>query len=92
MNDVKRWIYVQTIGVRCDLHHGKGQGKRMLELLNRTADSLRVPLYLETQSESNEAMYNRFGYRTVENVNLQVAGDKSCTANFTMYLMRRDPQ
>ena len=90
MNDVKRWIHVQTIGVRCD-HHGKGHGKRMLELLNRTADSLRVPLYLETHSQSKEAMYKRFGYRTVENVNLQVAGDKSSTANFTMYLMRRDP-
>jgi len=71
MNDVKRWIHVQTIGVRCD-HHGKGHGKRMLELLNRTADSLRVPLYLKTHSESKEAMYKRFGYRTVENVNLQV--------------------
>ena len=33
MNDVKRWIYVQMIGVRCD-HHGKGHRKRMLELLN----------------------------------------------------------
>ena len=90
MNDVKRWIYVQMIGVRCN-HHGKGHRKRMLELLNQTADFLIVPLYLETQSESNEAMYKCFGYRKVENVNLPVAGDKSYTANFRMYLMRMDP-
>ena len=65
--------------------------ERMLELLNQTANFLIVPLYLETQSESNEAMYKRFGYRKVENVNLRVVGDKSYTANFRMYLMRMDP-
>ena len=88
MNNVKRWIYVQMIGVRCG-HHAKGHRKRMLELLNQTADFLIVPLYL--QSESNDAMYKRFGYRKVENVNLRVVGDKSYTANFRMYLMRMDP-
>ena len=50
MKDTKRWIYLQGIGVRPE-QHGKGYGKRMLQLLTRTADSIGVSLYLETGAE-----------------------------------------
>lgn len=90
MKGTKRWIHLQSIGVRSD-HHGKGYGKKMLQLLTQTANSLNASIYLETDSENNESMYKHFGFHTVEKVNLCVSGDESPTANFTMYLMRKDP-
>ena len=73
-------------------HQGKGHGKNMMQLLRDVADSLQVPLYLETEAEHLETMYSRrFGFRTLERVNMFVPGDTSSTANFTIYLMRRNP-
>eukprot|EP00579_Thalassiosira_antarctica_P024290 CAMPEP_0201988458 /NCGR_PEP_ID=MMETSP0904-20121228/92328_1 /ASSEMBLY_ACC=CAM_ASM_000553 /TAXON_ID=420261 /ORGANISM="Thalassiosira antarctica, Strain CCMP982" /LENGTH=340 /DNA_ID=CAMNT_0048542631 /DNA_START=107 /DNA_END=1130 /DNA_ORIENTATION=- len=69
----------------------KGYGKKMLQLLTQTANSLNASIYLETESENNESMYKHFGFHTVEKLNLCVSGDDSPTANFTMYLMRKDP-
>ena len=91
MKDTKRWIYLQGIGVRPE-QHGKGYGKRMLQLLTRTADSIGVSVYLETEAEELESMYKRFGFHAVEKLDLCVEGDDSASANFTMYLMRRDPE
>jgi len=90
MEATNRWIYPQSIGVRPD-QHGKGYGKKMLQLLTQTANSLNASIYLETDSESNESLYKHFGFHTVEKLNLCVSGDDSPTANFTMYLMRKDP-
>jgi len=90
MKDGERWIYLQTIGVLSG-RHGKGYGKRMLKLLFRTADRLDVPIYLETESEENEALYQHFGFRTLERPVLCAKGDDSPTSNLKMYLMRKDP-
>lgn len=89
MKDTRRWIYLQSIGVG-STHQGNGYGRTLLELLARTADSLAASLYLETESEANEALYHKFGYRTLEKVDLCVPGDDSLNAHLTMYLMRRD--
>jgi ribosomal protein S18 acetylase RimI-like enzyme len=86
MKEHKRWIYLQCIGVHPSAV-GKGHGKRMLNLLIQTADSLNVPLYLETESESNEAMYKHFGFRTAEKIHLCAEGD---TVNQPMWLMIKD--
>merc|ERR1712013_286341 len=76
MKDTERWIYLQASGVLPE-HQGKGYGKKMM--------------HLETESEQLESMYSkRFGFRTAERVTVCASGDKSSTANFTMYLMRRD--
>lgn len=91
MKGTKRWIYLQTIGVRSDQQHGKGHGKKMLQLLMQTADKLSASLYLETEAEHLESMYKHFGFHTVEKLNLCAKGDGSPTANFTMYLMKKDP-
>lgn len=90
MKDIKRWIYLQTIGVRTN-RHGKGYGKKMLLLVNEVADMLNVPIYLETESKENESMYHHFGYDTVEIVNVSAKGDESPTAVLPMYLMKRNP-
>lgn len=91
MKDTKRWIYLQSIGVRSN-QCGQGYGKKLLTALNQAADALKVPIYLETESRSNEAMYKYFGYRTVEEVDLVAPKDESPTACLKMYLMKRDPQ
>jgi len=70
MKDTNKWIYLQAIGVHPPDHHGKGHGKTMLQLLNETADSLNVPIYLETDSPKNVSVYKHFGYATVEELTM----------------------
>jgi len=90
MKGIKRWIHLQTLGVSFD-HHGKGHGKKMLQLLIKTADMLYASIYLETESENNESLYKHFGFHTLEVTTLRVPGDDSPTANFTGWLMRKTP-
>mmetsp|Transcript_22845 Transcript_22845/g.40746 ORF Transcript_22845/g.40746 Transcript_22845/m.40746 type:complete len:258 (+) Transcript_22845:1-774(+) len=90
MKGIKRWIYLQALGVSFD-HHGKGHGKKMLQLLLQTADMLNASIYLETESENNESLYKHFGFQTLEVMTLRVPGDDSSTANCTMWLMRKTP-
>eukprot|EP00585_Thalassiosira_rotula_P002774 CAMPEP_0196143446 /NCGR_PEP_ID=MMETSP0910-20130528/13381_1 /TAXON_ID=49265 /ORGANISM="Thalassiosira rotula, Strain GSO102" /LENGTH=254 /DNA_ID=CAMNT_0041404907 /DNA_START=17 /DNA_END=781 /DNA_ORIENTATION=- len=90
MKGIKRWIYLQTLGVSFD-HHGKGHGKKLLQLLIQTADMLNASIYLETESENNEGLYKKFGFQTLEVTTLRAAGDDSPTANLNMWLMRKTP-
>ncbi len=89
MKYTKRWIYLQSIGVRSD-QRGKGHGKKLLTMLFDTADALKVPVYLETESKSNEDMYKYFGFKTIEELDLVASKDESPTARLKMYLMKRD--
>lgn len=91
MKSIKRWIYLLTVGVRSD-QHGQGYGKKLLTTLHQAADSLKVPVYLETESKENEEMYKYFGYETVEELYLVAPNDESPTARQKMWLMKRDPQ
>jgi len=91
MKSIKRWIYLLSIGVRSD-QHGQGYGKKLLTTLHQAADSLEVPVYLETESKENEEMYKYFGYKTVEELDLVAPKDESPTARRKMWLMKRDPQ
>ncbi|KAL3785431.1 hypothetical protein HJC23_013570 [Cyclotella cryptica] len=93
MKETKRWIYLQSIGVKVECQHGgKGYGSKLLRTLNATADFLGVSIYLETESEDLESMYMHFGYNTVEQLKLCVPGDEREDSALTMYLMRRDPR
>jgi len=86
MKEYKRWIYLQCIGVHSSAV-GKGHGKKLLQFLIQTADLLNVPLYLETESESNEALYKHFGFRTAEKIYLCAKND---TVKQPMWLMIKD--
>ena len=86
MKHYKRWIYLQCIGVHPSAV-GKGYGKKLLQFLIQTADSLKVPLYLETESESNEALFKYFGFRTAEKIYLCAKND---TIEQPMWLMIKD--
>lgn len=69
---------------------GRGMVK-MLLMINKVADMLNVPIYLETESKQNESMYQHFGYDTVEVLRLCAKGDESPTVVLPMYLMKRNP-
>ncbi len=81
------YIYVQTVGVK-NIFQGKGYGGVLLKLLLEISRSLRVGLYLETESESNESLYKHFGFRTIETMELQGDGDTT-NAKLKMWLMHR---
>jgi len=92
METYTNWIYLQTIGRVHTSHQGQGVGGHLLRSLVSAADSLHAHVYLETESVENEALYKHFGFRTLELFQMHVPGDVSQDANFTMYLMIRDPQ
>merc|ERR1712038_155698 len=84
-------IYLQQVGVRRE-HHGKGFGGKLFRMLFATADSLRVPVYLETESEENESLYQHYGFQTAETITMSGKGDNSADAKFKMWLMVRYPR
>ena len=91
MKGTPKWIYLQAVGVLRS-KHGEGYGSKLIRTILDTADALSAPVYLETESEQNESMYQHFGFRTVEKVAVKVPGDDRSDATFSMWLMLRDPK
>jgi len=60
-----RYYYLDVLAVRPGLH-GKGYGGTLLRHLLAMAASEHVPCFLETFTEGNVLMYERFGFRVVE--------------------------
>ena len=56
--------YVSLIGVRPEFQ-GRGLGRAVLCPVFEAADRDRVPVYLETRSEANVAIYRRLGFELV---------------------------
>jgi GNAT superfamily N-acetyltransferase len=54
-------IYLIMIGTDPTIH-GKGIGKALLDAMGALADSIRVPIYLETNTERLKGYYERHGY------------------------------
>lgn len=84
-------IYLKMVGVRGNAQK-KGVGGRMFRPLFGAADSLGVPIYLETESKENEAMYMHYGFETREIITIVAKGDTSADAEFQGYLMARMPK
>lgn len=81
-----KFIYLKAVGV-LEEHQGKGYGKRLLMVLLNSADSLKVPIYLETQNEGNVGLYKHFGFELVETISLGENDEE-----FVGYLMVRPPK
>lgn len=58
-------IYLMVIGVSPD-HQRKGHAKKLLENLITYSENMNLPIYLETFNAKNEAIYHRFGFKTME--------------------------
>ncbi|MDZ7725795.1 MAG: GNAT family N-acetyltransferase [candidate division KSB1 bacterium] len=62
----KEFLYLFIIGVST-AHQGKGYGGKMLRHLIEQSDSAGIPIYLETETRDNVAMYETFGFRVLKN-------------------------
>ncbi len=51
---------------------GKEFGVKMLRELIDVTDEVKLPIYLETETESNVQFYERFGSKTIEQKDLPV--------------------
>ncbi|MFP4461812.1 MAG: GNAT family N-acetyltransferase [Thermotogota bacterium] len=78
------FVYIQVIGVSTR-YQGKGFGKKMLNALIQASEQAKIPVYLDTETESNVKWYERFGFKTVEQMTLNVI-------NQPMWAMKREPE
>ena len=56
--------YLEYIGVE-PTHQGQGLGSMLLTELTRSADAAKVGCYLETATERNVLLYQRFGFQII---------------------------
>lgn len=82
--------YLQAIGV-LKSHHGKGLGGALLRAVCALADKTQTPVYLDTESDWHEQLYNKFGFETFRKFDLTVEGADAVRAQ-TEYIMVRKPQ
>lgn len=66
-------------------HQGRGIGAALLEPVLERCDQEGLPAYLESSKESNVPYYERFGFRTTDDITLARGGP-------TLYLMWREPE
>ncbi|MBN2650826.1 MAG: GNAT family N-acetyltransferase, partial [Spirochaetales bacterium] len=67
----KSFAYLQIIGVALE-NQGKGHGGKLLKELIAVADEAKLPIYLETETERNVHLYERFGFTILEEMTLPV--------------------
>ncbi|MHA2202172.1 MAG: GNAT family N-acetyltransferase [Candidatus Hodarchaeales archaeon] len=59
--DIGPYIYLFIIGVQLEFQ-GKGFGGKMLRAVVEKADTEGKPIYLETQTETNVSLYEKYGF------------------------------
>jgi ribosomal protein S18 acetylase RimI-like enzyme len=67
----RSFIYLQIIGVAPALQ-GQGFGGKLLRALIEECERAGLPLYLETETESNVRMYERLGFAVVKQIVLPI--------------------
>jgi ribosomal protein S18 acetylase RimI-like enzyme len=67
----KSYIYLQVIGV-APTFQGQGFGGTLLRALIERSEGAGMPLYLETETEDNVRMYERFGFQVVKEIVLPI--------------------
>jgi ribosomal protein S18 acetylase RimI-like enzyme len=65
----KEYIYVQVIGV-APKFQGQGFGSKLILATIEKGKQDGVPLYLETETENNVKMYEKFGFKLIKKINL----------------------
>ena len=82
--------YLQTLAAHPKMR-GKGYGGRLLRSICRIGDFYKKCVYLETESLNNEALYQKYGFQTIEIVTLCENQKEKETQPFIMYCMLRKP-
>jgi ribosomal protein S18 acetylase RimI-like enzyme len=78
----KSFAYLQIIGVAKE-HQGKGHGGKLVKEFITMTDKVNIPIYLETETEINVKFYEKYGFKTLEQINLPII-------NQPMWVMIRD--
>ena len=63
------YMYLQAIAVSPKFQ-GQGLGSKLLRSMFKRLDSNEIPIYLETETEKNAAMYKKLGFQVVKEGNL----------------------
>jgi len=79
----KAYIYLMVLGVTTELQ-GQGFGGKLLRALIEEGERAEVPIYVETETERNVRMYERFGFRVLKQITLPII-------NLPQWEMVREP-
>jgi ribosomal protein S18 acetylase RimI-like enzyme len=78
------FLYLFILGM-APAWQGKGLGGRLVRALIAEGERLKRPVYLETETEANVAMYEKLGFRQLKKILLPVV-------RLPMWEMVRDPE
>lgn len=67
----KEYTYLQIIGV-ATAYQRQGYGRKLLHALIEKSDKAGLPIYLETETERNVVMYQRYGFEVIREIFLPV--------------------
>ncbi len=79
----RQYIYLMIIGVATEFQ-GKGFGKQMIQTLIEKSNTEQIPLYLETETDKNVKIYERFGFKLIQKITLPII-------HLPMWEMIREP-
>ncbi len=63
------YIYVMIVGVAPE-YQGQGFGGKLLRNIINESDNTGLPIYLETSTHGNVAIYNHLGFKILDEINL----------------------
>jgi ribosomal protein S18 acetylase RimI-like enzyme len=67
----RAYIYLMVLGVATEFQ-GQGFGGKLLRALIEESEQVGVPIYVETETERNVGMYERFGFRVLNQITLPI--------------------
>ncbi len=67
----KPYIYLQIVGIATRFQ-GRGYGGRLIRAVINEGSREKMPIYLETETEGNVCMYEKFGFRVIKKIILPV--------------------
>jgi ribosomal protein S18 acetylase RimI-like enzyme len=68
-------VVLATLGVRRD-HQGRGVATALLTRVLNLSHGMRVPIYLETSSSANVALYRRYGFSVLSSLSIAGGGPR----------------
>lgn len=67
------YLYLPVLGIASKFQ-GQGFGSKLLKALIAESESTQLPVYLETETESNVSWYGKFGFETIKQITLPIIG------------------
>lgn len=67
----RTYTYLMVLGVATELQ-GQGFGGKLLRALIEESEQVGVPIYVETETERNVGMYEKFGFRVLKQITLPI--------------------